>query len=1096
MTKKCGMRPWMAAITCVAALSVRAADGAKTVKHWAVEPMSDMMRLPDREPIDGIADGIVLITMAKNEYEPGSFVVQSPAKDLGKVSFALGEFKNEKGVVFLAAGLDLKLVKVWYQNRNAWFCYFADIGDKLCPELLVNDEDLIRVDTRKQSNYARLTETNGVVHELWINAPYQIDVCNPGFHNPWHMQTFCNMKENFKDAATLQPVSLPKGEYRQFFLTAHATKHTVPGTYVGEVKMTGADGTALGTVPVAVRVLPFELPRPKTYVRPAEDFLVASYSYICWDLIKQYNGWNQELMYKQYEAILRNQVEHGQDMHWIRPNAARSEDLREALWTVDVMKKAGMRTDVLLGGVAPTMSEWGRPKDARPFTYEDWRTNALDVAAAADRAYGHHNIYTGYGDEPGAAWLIAKRPVFEAFQDVGIKFILAGWNQIFDKNPFAMDWQNVAGPPERNDLANKWNQLGLKSAWYATMHVGPENPAFNRRQYGLAAYFSGYTALCNYAHHLGPYNDNSEKYRPMVFAYGTGDGVLDTLQWEGFREGIDDIRYATLVKKLAAKACASNDGATRRAGRKALAYFANFDRQADDLAAARSRMTDYILQLRALVGDAEPDPPLAEAKLAPIPPPSETKPSTSSWLAGRLNGCYSSGNFDKGHEFYYTTWTNNLQAVLSASEYRTALYLSCLSNHPETIQAIVDKCVANAGRFKTNELSEIRFAAEVLTTIGGADRVVRACADADRKYLKRLDDKFRLETIDRIGAVIFRAKGEDYARGFWKWRNAALKPAPRKHYKVAWSDNRIVGPESWNGLKLEESVFDRKWKGDLGFLVTDVSTGSRGIGADGAAGGQSGFVTFSAVADEWGLHFRFTDKTPNARQIDFGAKGDGSYEIYLAPGLDTPYACFLYDIRSTAKCEVWNTTYSNAGHRRIDDQNPAQIKAQNVFRDDRVEAYLSVAWVNYCSRIPDGGDPWEFEALRWGEHNCAWNGTHYVHGRSTWGFLDIPLSPAQRARVFTRLLVSAKSEWTLSDTLDYWKDDALGDPEFFTDVVEPEYCGMTNAMSKISIGMDEKTALELGGKQLPRLKDFKYIIDARRVRYAAEQRMGLSEQQP
>jgi len=43
MMKKSGMRPWMAGITCVAALCVQAADGAKTVRHWAVEPMSDVM---------------------------------------------------------------------------------------------------------------------------------------------------------------------------------------------------------------------------------------------------------------------------------------------------------------------------------------------------------------------------------------------------------------------------------------------------------------------------------------------------------------------------------------------------------------------------------------------------------------------------------------------------------------------------------------------------------------------------------------------------------------------------------------------------------------------------------------------------------------------------------------------------------------------------------------------------------------------------------------------------------------------------------------------------------------------------------------------
>ena len=33
-----------------------------------------------------------------------------------------------------------------------------------------------------------------------------------------------------------------------------------------------------------------------------------------------------------------------------------------------------------------------------------------------------------------------------------------------------------------------------------------------------------------------------------MFTYPTSDGVIDTVQWEGFREGVDDTRYlATLL---------------------------------------------------------------------------------------------------------------------------------------------------------------------------------------------------------------------------------------------------------------------------------------------------------------------------------------------------------------------------------------------------------------------------------------------------------------------------------------------------------------------------------------------------------------------
>ena len=133
-------------------------------------------------------------------------------------------------------------------------------------------------------------------------------------------------------------------------------------------------------------------------------------------------------------------------------------------------------------------------------------------------------------------------------------------------------------------------------------HVGAENPDYNRRQNGLLPYLSGYSALCNYAHHLGPYNDDATTYRPMVFVYGTADGVIDTLQWEGFREGVDDIRYATLLHGLAAKAAAATNLDTVYAGRKALQWFALFDKDSADLSTARLEMIRMILQLASLPG--------------------------------------------------------------------------------------------------------------------------------------------------------------------------------------------------------------------------------------------------------------------------------------------------------------------------------------------------------------------------------------------------------------------------------------------------------------------------------------------------------------
>jgi hypothetical protein len=83
----------------------------------------------------------------------------------------------------------------------------------------------------------------------------------------------------------------------------------------------------------------------------------------------------------------------------------------------------------------------------------------------------------------------------------------------------------------------------------------------------------------------------------MVLAYATHEGLVDTLAWEGFREGVDDIRYATKLKQLAQQEIASGKVDRVYAGRKALQWLALLDATAADLHAVRLEMINMILKL-------------------------------------------------------------------------------------------------------------------------------------------------------------------------------------------------------------------------------------------------------------------------------------------------------------------------------------------------------------------------------------------------------------------------------------------------------------------------------------------------------------------
>ena len=565
-------------------------NGAKeaftgNVVYYAVPAMSNLMRLADTYPLDGSALAPVRIFSAQNEYEPGSFLLY-PLEDLGKVELKLTPFKNAKGTQFPADKLDLKVIKIWYQNGNGWYNYFGDTELKLIPELLLNDEDLIKVDTEKVQNYARLTEKDGSVSYQWMTPPKEIDrrIGWPSYRSSY-FRPFSPMKENFSDAPTLKPVTLNKGEFKQFFLTVRTEKGQEPGVYKGAVDLV-KQGKKIGSVPVAVRVLPFELGAPGSYANPDKEFLISSYAYTDFSMIMWENGGNYELMKKQYDAWLRNLAAHNQTMFITRHNVMSYEGWK----TLEMFKDTGMRLDYVMGG---------SPSGRDPL---EWEHNAKIQKAFYHKLLGHNNIFLSYGDEPSAASARPMLPLLEHYQKHGFKFYIAAKTQVFYVAGYLYDFFNTAYDPTNQNATEMWNEVGKAwVAWYAVQHVGPENPAYNRCQNGMAPYLANYSALCNYAHHFGSYNDRSSGYKPMVFLYGAGHGVIDTLQWEGFREGVDDIRYATVLKRLTAEATVHKDMQVQYAGRRALQYLAEIKAGEADLNEVRLNMVQHILKLRKLL---------------------------------------------------------------------------------------------------------------------------------------------------------------------------------------------------------------------------------------------------------------------------------------------------------------------------------------------------------------------------------------------------------------------------------------------------------------------------------------------------------------
>lgn len=547
--------------------------------HYAVPPLSELKRLPGTYPADGLPGGPLRIVAAGDEYEAASFVLY-PFQSLDRVELAASPLAGPGGAVLPAAALDLKVVKVWFQNGNAWNSYFADVGLVPVPELLLNDEALIKVDAAATANYARVRSAGGDAW-TWISPPRRLDT---GF-DPY--------TEGFADADTLQPVTLAAGEFKQFFLTVHVPKGAKPGLYTGQVTLSRA-GKPLAAIPVSLRVLPFDLPLPKTRFDPDRDFVVSLMG--AWPRLRP----DHPALLPTLKNLRRHNLLHlGPEVRFDAPQERIAKH-------VALMKEAGFQTRPIISGNLP----WVGQHDGTPLTFDELMTikrSAQQWAAFYSNHFGHTEAAIGLGDEQGAAWVAKTRPAWRIVNQEGLKTALAGHGHIFVKGGHMLDYHPTAGSPDEKAKTETWNTVGhAYVGFYASQHNGSENPAYVRRQHGLLGYLSNFGMVDNYEFAYGPWNDLAyDLYKPMVLAYPTSRGLVDTLEWEGFREGIDDIRYATLLNRLALEARASKDWDRIYAGRRALQWFALMDGTRVDLDAARLEMIEKILELAKLADAAQ-----------------------------------------------------------------------------------------------------------------------------------------------------------------------------------------------------------------------------------------------------------------------------------------------------------------------------------------------------------------------------------------------------------------------------------------------------------------------------------------------------------
>lgn len=577
----------------VAASTQPGAKLSRLFAYYVVPPMSNIKRTQTTYPEDGVLGGPIQILAAQGEFEAAS-VVFFPFADAQKVEVKVSNLTGKNGVI-PASALDAKVIKVWYQAGTAWYSYFADTrGRELVPELLLNDETLIKVDRQTKDNYLRVDRPEGAEY-VWISNPHEIQV------------PFNELLEPVADAPTLRPFSFQAGEFKQLWLTFEAPKDA-EGIYTGSLAIT-VDGQPQGSIPIQVRVLPFALPDPMTNYDLERPYYASLYNDSHLNRYLKRNGGDKAQGLKRLSNEYENMRKHNL-LYPIFPDLVVPWEKDIFLAQLAAYQKAGLRTDTIFGGVgAVPRYDWmtspevqNHPVGDQPLPFDYFRKVDLGAEVFSE-ALGHSTIYAFAWDEPALRLIRAQRLPWKYVHDKGVKIISTGHSSHLTYGGYNEDFLNYGGSYTR-ESSDTWHDFGTKISSYAAPHTGPENPDYVRRTHGFDQYKANTDGTINYMLNGSPWNDFAGaeyNFRAFNMVYPAKDGPIDTLQWEGFREGLDDVRYATLLKQLANKVIATGKTENVYAGRKALQWLTMQDSKTCDLNTLRLEMIARILSLREIL---------------------------------------------------------------------------------------------------------------------------------------------------------------------------------------------------------------------------------------------------------------------------------------------------------------------------------------------------------------------------------------------------------------------------------------------------------------------------------------------------------------
>lgn len=492
-----------------------------SVDTYVVPAISDTLRiLPNSTIPNSYASNNLLVNVSKGETTDCSFVL-NPKQTISNCNLSVSSFISGSNTL-PASAIDIKYVVPWYYGTTDNFDEHIT-GRYLQPDLLVYDRSLIIAN-----------ETQGGEPTAWnVSNPYGKNYLKLATGEYQNISLDSNdgfvdklaTDRPIYDADTLQATNLSANRNQQYLITVRIPANTTPGTYTGTI--TATDGTHnYKIISMKITVLPFQLDNSSI------EYGLYYHSFID-PHNRAYIGWLNKSEI-QYKAELEDLVDHGVIYPILNPGIQgppQPNGINDTLilHELELRKQAGINDSNLYF--------WNELTQEQVVHYRDLCAQ-------------YTNQFYAYGPDENNI----NRTLIEYEHGVGVKHfnaqtITQAWN-----SEGILDYcicHDIYRP-----TADDYHANGSRIASYHQPMSAINYPELFRKNAGVVLWQNNYDGWFDFSYQWA---DNGDQWQaiwsydntvPYVFAYPTANGVVDTVKWEGVREGWTDTRYIATLQNL------------------------------------------------------------------------------------------------------------------------------------------------------------------------------------------------------------------------------------------------------------------------------------------------------------------------------------------------------------------------------------------------------------------------------------------------------------------------------------------------------------------------------------------------------------------